>query len=251
MNSPNSDSFSNPSRDQKLQEFLTRYNLNLDVHLLDQATTHDSYLSLDPNKTSNERLENIGDAVIDLLAADWLYDECPIANEALLTQLRSELVENLALGHLAKLIGLDQITLAGKKAQINEKQLADSLEAIFGAIFKQHGYDACKKPFFEFFGPGLEQIKANQFQPSLKGKNQNNPKNYVQEYLQKRGYPRPKVELIEETGPPHKKNFVSKYSVLIENEVFSGIGRAMTKKESEVRAAAALMKQLKEKFHHQ
>jgi len=249
MNQSDTEIATDSSRELKLQQFLTRHQLQLDIHLLDQATTHDSYQSTDPTKPSNERLETIGDAVIDLLTADWLYDECLEANEALLTQLRSEIVENVALGQLAKKIGLDQITLAGKKAQINEKQLADSLEAIFGALFKQFGYESCKKPFIEFFNPSLEQIKANHFQPLLKGKNQYNPKNRLQEFLQKRGYPRPNVELIEETGPPHKKNFKSRYSVVITNETLSGIGSGTTKKQSEMRAAAELIKQLKIKFH--
>ena len=165
-------------RSPLLLEFRDKYHLPLSIETLDQATTHDSYLNVDPLKVSNERLEIIGDAVLDLLASDWLYDMIPDGTEAIITQLRSELVDNVTLGKVAKRLDIDTITLAGKGAKINEKQLADSLEAIFGGIFKENNLDMCREIFLKLFAPNLQTLKDNNFQPNLAGKNQNNPKNY-------------------------------------------------------------------------
>jgi ribonuclease-3 len=236
------------NREELLSKFLSKHSLPLSLDRLDEATTHDSYLATDPGKKSNERLEIIGDAVLDLISSDWLYDELPEGSEALITQLRSELVDNQTLGKVAKRLELDSITLASKGAKINEKQLADSLEAIFGGIFKENNLEICKTVFLQWFGPNLEEMKSRDFKPNLAGKNQNNPKNYLFEWLDSYKLPHPKLDLVSELGEPPKKTFISRYSVLINGQKIAAKGKGSSKLISEKSAAKKLLNKLKEMF---
>ena len=239
------------SRKEKLKEFIEKYNLPITVEWLEIATTHDSYHIDHPTQPSNERLEALGDSVLDLLSFDWLYENFQ-GNEGVYTQLRSEIVSNSVLGRLGKQIGLNSIILVGEGMLINEKQLADALEAIFGSIFKYNqkmgfnSYDFCKQSFEFLFKNILNGIKNRNFIPNLKNKNQNNPKNQLSEYILKNKLPKCSLRLVDEQGPPHQKVFTSQYSIqLTKNLKFSAIGEATTKKQSEKIAAQKLLKKLK------
>jgi ribonuclease-3 len=234
-------------REKQLDDFIKKFSLSISRSSLDEATTHDSYLMFNHKKASNERLETLGDAVCDLLAIDWLFDTYPEGTEGEYTLLRSEIVQNETLGKIAKALELEKITLAGKGAQINDKQLADSLEAIFGALFKQAGYEACQKFFDEIFLEILSELKKNKFQISKKGKNQNNPKNYLQEFIIRNKIPLPKLILVEESGVQHNKKFVSEYRIDFHDQIITAQGKASTKKESEKIAAAKLLHLLRNK----
>ena len=159
-------------RKEKLKEFIEEYKLLLTVKWLNLATTHDSYHSINRDRPSNERLEALGDSVLDLLSIDWLYDNFQ-GNEGQYTQLRSEIVSNSVLGKLGTRIGLNPIILKGEGVSINEKQIADTLEAIFGAIFKynqkigMNSYDICKQSFEFLFRDILNDIKDRDFIPNL------------------------------------------------------------------------------------
>jgi len=233
-------------REIDLKTFLAKYQIPLDVSDLDHATTHDSYLTVDPQKPCNERLEIVGDAVIDLLAVEWLYLQLESASEALITQLRSEIVENAVIGKLAHDIGLYDLTLRGKGTVLNEKQLADSLEAIFGILFLRVGIDKTREVFRRIFSHILEGLQNRGFQPFLWDKNQHKPKNFLLEELAKHKIV-PKLELIEQSGPPHKRIFVSKYSCKIQGKIISAQGNGLTKKESEKKAAAYLLDKIKKR----
>lgn len=239
------------NRKEKLKEFIKEHRLPLTVEWLEIATTHDSYRIIGSNHPSNERLEALGDSVIDLLSFDWLYDNFQ-GNEGIYTQLRSEIVSNSVLGKLGKSIGLNSIILTGEGVSINEKQLADALEAIYGAIFKYNqkigfnAYDICKQSFEFLFKNILEDIKNRDFIPNLSNKNQNNPKNQLSEYILKNNLPKFSIKLIGEQGPPHQKVFTSQYSIqLSEQLTISTKGVATTKKESEKIAAQKLLQKLK------
>ncbi len=239
------------SRMEKLTEFIEKYKLPLTVEWLEIATTHDSYNIDHLAHPSNERLEALGDSVLDLLSFDWLYDNFQ-GNEGVYTQLRSEIVSNLVLGKLGKSIGLNSIILIGEGVDINEKQIADALEAIFGSIFKynqeigNNSYDFCKQSFEFLFQNILKDIKNRNFVPNLTNKNQNNPKNQLSEYILKNKLPNSSLRLVSEQGPPHQKIFTSQYSIkLSELLIISAEGVATTKKQSEKIAAAILLKKLK------
>jgi len=244
------------SRKEKLKEFIVKYKLPITVEWLEIATTHDSYHIDHPTRSSNERLEALGDSVLDLLSFDWLYENFQ-GNEGVYTQLRSEIVSNSVLGKLGKKIGLNSIILMGEGVEINEKQMADALEAIFGAIFKYNqnmgfnSYNFCKQSFEFLFENILNGIKDRDFVPNLENKNQNNPKNQLSEYILRNKLPKCNIKLINEQGPPHKKIFTSQYSIyLTENLTFFAKGEASTKKQSEKIAAEKLLKKLKNYKHN-
>jgi len=239
------------TRKEKLKEFIEKYKLPITVEWLEIATTHDSYHINNSAFPSNERLEALGDSVLDLLSFDWLYDNFQ-GNEGLYTQLRSEIVSNSVLGKLGKKIGLNSIILTGEGVSINEKQIADALEAIFGSIFKYNqeigfnSYDFCRQSFEFLFQNILKDIKHRDFVPNLANKNQNNPKNQLSEYILRNKLPKCSLRLINEQGPPHKKVFTSQYSIqLSEQSTISAKGEATTKKQSEKIAAQKLLKKLK------
>jgi len=244
------------SRKEKLKEFIVKYKLPITVEWLEIATTHDSYHIDHPTRSSNERLEALGDSVLDLLSFDWLYENFQ-GNEGVYTQLRSEIVSNSVLGKLGKKIGLNSIILMGEGVEINEKQMADALEAIFGAIFKYNqnmgfnSYNFCKQSFELLFKNVLNDIKNRDFVPNLENKNQNNPKNQLIEYILRNKLPKCNIKLINEQGPPHKKVFTSQYSLcLTENLSYSAKGENKKKKQSEKIAAEKLLKKLKNYKHN-
>lgn len=239
------------TRKEKLKEFIEKYNLPLSVEWLEIATTHDSYHNINPVCPSNERLEALGDSVLDLLSFDWLYDNFQ-GNEGIYTQLRSEIVSNSVLGKLGKTIGLNSIILTGEGVSIHEKQIADALEAIFGSIFKYNqeigfnSYDFCKQSFEFLFQNILKDIKNRDFVPNLANKNQNNPKNQLSEYILKNKLPKCTLRLINEQGSPHQRVFTSQYSIQLSDQLtISAEGMATTKKQSEKIAAAKILEKLK------
>ncbi|MHA1642112.1 MAG: ribonuclease III family protein [Promethearchaeota archaeon] len=242
-------------RKEKLKDFIEKFKLPLTIEWLDIATTHDSYKNEYPNHVSYERLEALGDSVLDLLSFDWLYDHFE-GNEGTYTQLRSEIVSNKVLGKIGKDMGIYELILTGEGVTIHEKQMADSLEAIYGAIFKynqeigQNSYKICRKSFEFLFQKILDNIKKRNFVPDLTNKNQNNPKNELNEYILKNKLPNCSIKLVDEQGPPHQKVFTTQYSIQFSNKlILSAEGVAKTKKESEKIAAANLLNKLKEIKH--
>ncbi|QEE17854.1 ribonuclease III family protein [Promethearchaeum syntrophicum] len=238
-------------RKEQLVEFIEKYKLPITVEWLNIATTHDSYHIINPVTPSNERLEALGDSVLDLLSFDWLYDHFQ-GNEGTYTQLRSEIVSNSVLGKLGKKIGLNSLILKGEGVSIHDKQLADAIEAIFGSIFKYNqeigfnSYDFCKQSFEFLFHDILKDMKNRDYVPNLTNKNQNNPKNQLSEYILKNKLPSSTLKLISEMGPPHKKVFTSQYSIqLSSHSIISAKGEASTIKQSEKIAAKKLLKRLK------
>ena len=232
-------------RSESLKLFLQTLDLPLPIPIFDEVLTHDSYHKINPLKTSNQRLETIGDAVIDLLAIDWLFDAFPAGNEGIYTQLRSEIVNNQTLGKIGRDLGLDHLILFGEGAKINEKQIGDSLEALFGAIFKTFGYESCQKYFEPIFRMKLKEIKAAAFIPNLKGKNEKNPKNRLLELLQKTGNQDSlSISVIDQRGAPHMREFDVQITAEYQNKQYLGFGTATTKKNAEMRAAQNILNQI-------
>ena len=147
--------------------------------------------------------------------------------------------------------------MTGEGVSINEKQIADALEAIFGSIFKYNqeigfnSYDFCRQSFEFLFQNILKDIKHRDFVPNLANKNQNNPKNQLSEYILRNKLPKCNIKLINEQGPPHKKVFTSQYSIRLTKKLkFSAEGEASTKKQSEKIAAEKLLEKLKNYKHN-
>lgn len=208
--------------------------------LLLQAMTHSSYANEQGDRRSrdNERLEFLGDAVLDLAVAAVLLSRYPAQAEGVLTRMRAELVAEPGLARLARQIELGSCLLLGrgeersggrKKASL----LADALEALFGAIYLDGGYDKANQVIVRLMMPfivDLEQLRDQDFKTNL------------QEYLQGRQQGLPEYRTIEVAGPAHQRRY--KVDVSVDGTVV-GTGEGRSKKKAEQAAASAALVHLK------
>lgn len=209
---------------------------NLD--LLEEALTHRSYLNEHRDaRAHNERLEFLGDAVLELAVTRFLFDTYPAKPEGELTAFRAALVNTDSLADTAEGLGIsDMLFLSkGESKDIGRARriiLANAFEAILGAIYLDQGYDAAESFVAAHLYPKLDGvIKARAWQ---------DPKSRFQELAQQKEGKTPRYQTLEETGPDHDKQFT--VAVLVgDREVARGEGRS--KQEAELAAASAAIAQ--------
>ncbi len=200
--------------------------------LLDQALTHKSWVNEHPNKReSNERLEFLGDAILEFIITETLYLQFPEHQEGYLTALRSNLVNTQNLANLAIKLGVGETLYLSKGEEEgggrkNISLLADTVEAIIGALFIDSGLDKVT----EFIKKNLIIEIPYKVSGQLK-----DPKSRLQEYVQAKGLPTPKYKVIEESGPDHNKKFI--IEVVVENTAWAK-GEGKNKNLAEQNAAS-------------
>lgn len=177
-----------------------------DPERLQQALTHRSH-----GPRHNERLEFLGDAVLNFIIASALFDRFPRLSEGDLSRTRANLVNQQSLFGLADAIGLGEALNLGegelKTGGFRRPSiLADALEAVFGAVFLDGGFEASRSVVMKLFEP----IIAN-LDPRAEGKD---PKTLLQEYLQGRRLPLPQYEVIATRGEAHERRFEVECMVL-------------------------------------
>jgi ribonuclease-3 len=207
--------------------------------LLSRALTHRSYLNEHPEALEdNERLEFLGDAVLDFLVGAWLYNHFPEMAEGELTRMRSALVHTEQLAEFARNIGLGQAMRLGRgeiQAGGRERSalLCDTFEAIIGAIYLNLGIKAVESFITPFLEKASDEIILNR-------KNED-PKSRLQEWAQAQGYSTPDYYTIGESGPEHEKIFSVQVSV--NGEVY-GVGSGHNKQAATKAAAIAALTKL-------
>jgi len=206
-----------------------------DFSLLERAMMHSSYAN-ENSVRSNERLEYIGDAVLDLAVAKYLFDNINEA-EGVLTKKRAQEVCEQSLYEYAKSFDLGSYLLLGKGEEMSggrEKPalLADAFEALLGAIYVDKGYQETYKVLEKIVFP---RIKKNLFEEDKDYKSK------LQELVQsdKRTL---EYRIISETGPAHEKEFTSR--VYMDETIIMGEGVGKSKKEAEQNAALATLDKL-------
>lgn len=206
--------------------------------MLDLALTHKSWLNEHPEaKQSNERLEFLGDAILEFLISKEIYDRFQNEEEGFLTALRANLVNTENLAQVARKLSVgDFLKMAKGEEETGGREngslLADTLEAIIGALFIDQGLDTV----YEFIKANLIiEIPQKVSQP-LK-----DPKSRLQEYVQAQKLPTPKYKVVEESGPDHNKKFV--VEVLVDNQA-QGRGEGKNKNIAEQEAAKAALDKL-------
>lgn len=206
--------------------------------LVTRALTHRSYLNENKDAIEdNERLEFLGDAVLDFVVADWLYNHYPEKPEGDLTRLRAALVHTDQLASFARQVDLGKALRLGRgeiQAGGRERStlLCDAFEALIGAIYLHGGIQAVN----DFIVPMLKDVVDVIFQNHL----DEDTKSRLQEWAQGHGFASPKYVLLSEKGPDHNKIF--KMQVRVDDIPYgSGVG---TSKQSAEKAAAkeALLK---------
>jgi len=207
--------------------------------LLELALTHPSLGHEEGGRHAhNERLEFLGDAVLEMAITHHLYHLDPNASEGRLTKVRAHLANRTALREIADVLGLgDHLRLGKAEAAQGGRQrasnLANVVEAIIGAIFLDSGYEAARVFVVRHISARLNQIAANPEPENAKG--------ILQEKLHAMRKT-PLYRTLSETGPAHCKKFEA--AVEVDGQVL-GTGAGNTKKEAEMRAAMAALEQLK------
>jgi ribonuclease-3 len=202
--------------------------------LLTAALTHRSRGS-----GNYERLEFLGDSILNFVVSSRLYELRPDDNEGSLSRLRSRVVRGEALARAAKRLGLGEHLLLGEGelrsgGWLRDSILADALEAILGAIYLDGGFAACERVILELFEPVMADLPDAE---SLK-----DPKTRLQEWLQARGRPLPEYILVAEEGADHAKNFQVKCRLPDTRREAVASGRS--RRKAEQAAAGALLKQV-------
>ncbi|RLB12772.1 MAG: ribonuclease III [Deltaproteobacteria bacterium] len=214
-----------------------------DISLLLNALCHASFSNEQPQLEleNNERLEFLGDAVLELAVSHILMDRFAQAEEGTLSRYRAALVDETGLYQVAMAIGLGKYLFLGKGEELSggrEKPsiLADAMEALIGAVYIDGGFDQAKRVIIKLFSSRIEDLGNKDMIHDFKS--------LLQELTQQRYKTIPAYRLVEEWGPPHDKVF--RVSLAIRGEVVAH-GEGKSKKEAEQRAAkVAYMKMRKE-----
>ena len=208
-----------------------------DQDLLKEALTHRSYLNENPNweHPHNERLEFLGDAVIELIITEELFKKFPDSPEGDLTSFRAALVNANMLSEVAANLGFGDFLLLSRgeskdKGRARQYILANAFEAVVGAIYLDGGYDTAKKFLNEKLSPELPKI--------ITGKLYQDPKSLFQERAQEFSAITPHYEVIKEWGPDHDKHFV--VGVFLAGDKIAE-GEGPSKQSGEVEAARAAL----------
>lgn len=224
------------------QEFNNRMGLGFkNKMLLTRALTHRSYINENPHALEdNERLEFLGDAVLDFVVGAWLYHHFPEMAEGDLTLVRTALVRTEQLAEFARQIDLGRAIRLGQGEIVSGGRRRDALlcagfEALIGGLYLDQGIEAVELFFEPYLSGAVNKI--------LVGGHPRDPKSLLQEWTQARSLTAPVYETIEESGPDHEKVFTVK--VIVEDLV-SGVGEGNSKREASKRAAKEALERLTE-----
>jgi ribonuclease-3 len=170
-----------------------------DTELLQRALTHRS-----AGSRNNERLEFLGDALVNLIVAEALYQRWPRADEGDLTRARAALVREASLAGLARSLELGDLLELGpgelKSGGFRRDSiLADAFEALVAAVYLDAGFEAVRERVLSWYGPMLAELP--------KGGAEKDPKTRLQEWLQARQLPLPEYRLVSSDGEDHDKTF--------------------------------------------
>jgi ribonuclease-3 len=199
--------------------------------LLREALTHRSR-----GADNYERLEFLGDSVLNLVVSRRLYETRPDADEGSLSRLRSRVVRGESLARMARSLGLGEQLLMGpgelrSGGYRRQSVLADALEAVLGAVYLDGGFEACERVIRELFDPVIDALPDAE---SLK-----DAKTRLQEWLQARARPLPEYRLEAEEGADHAKRF--RVSCRLPDTGLEEVAEGSSRRRAEQTAAAAVL----------
>lgn len=212
-------------------------NLFENKDLLDQALTHRSWVNEHKGRRpSNERLEFLGDAILEFIVSREIYNFLPDKEEGFLTALRANIVNTQALAEVAQKLELGQAIFLSKGEEEsggrqNISLLADSVEAIIGSLFIDGGISKAEEFIRENILDDLSQKASQPLKDS---------KSLLQEYVQSKSLPTPKYKVVKEEGPDHDKRF--EIEVSIDGKAW-GRGEGKSKAIAEQEAARQALSQ--------
>ena len=202
-----------------------------DQKLLQTALTHRSWVNEHKNQTrSNERLEFLGDAILEYIVSEKIYAKFPDKEEGYLTALRARLVNTVSLSEVSLKLKLGEVLLLSKGEEdtggrINQSLLANTVEAVIGAIYLDQGLKKCDAFITEQILDNLDTVSNEPLKDA---------KSLFQEEVQARGHSTPKYQVVSESGPDHNKTFT--LDVVVDGAVM-GQGTGKSKSEAAQNAA--------------
>ncbi|NDV19713.1 ribonuclease III [Pseudodesulfovibrio sp. JC047] len=199
------------------------------VKFLETALTHSSFANEQDVNADNERLEFLGDAVLELCISEEGFKRYSEAPEGQLTRIRSQLVKEQSLASIARDLKLDKYIRLGRGEELQggrerDALLADAFEAVLGAVFLDGGFEVAKKTILNIF--------ENQWPEQAKLPETKDYKSRLQEVAQERFKERPVYVLSGTSGPEHEKLFMIDVT-LPHGEVFRGVGTSVKRAEQE------------------
>lgn len=206
--------------------------------LLKRALTHSSVVEKHPSQFySYERLEFLGDAVLELVISDFLYSRFPEDAEGELTRKRASIVNKLTLAEIAQKIQLSEYiktqVVPSNPIEQSESVLSDVFEAIIGAIYKDGGFNAVRNTIYKLIP--LQEIENDEEFPMR------NFKGELIEYCHTKNLPIPQFQTLEKSGPEHSRLY--KIAVMIGNKKY-GEGKGPSKKKAGKKAAQIALEKL-------
>ena len=207
-----------------------------DKMLLEEALCHSSFAKEYGLSYNNERLEFLGDSVLEFIVTRTLFRNYPDANEGELTQMRAGLVKTDSLFRKADSLRIPYIVLHGhtmKTGDLPKSVTADALEAVIGAVCLDGGMSAAERVVKKLFLSNAEELLTER-----------DPKTALQLWLQARAMPLPKYELLKTEGPSHAPTF----TVRLYMNGFEHVETGKSRKKAEAKVAALILEDLKAKF---
>ncbi len=223
----------NKARTSELKLFIEKNRIKINnFKLLETALTHPTFAfeSRNKNLENNQRLEFLGDAVLGMLVAQYLYETFDKESEGVLTKMRAAIVCEPALARISKKIELGKYLNLGRGEELTggrhrDSTLADALEALIGAMYLDGGIDVVKEFLELYLFSEIDKIDKNSF---------GDYKTLVQELSQKLYNENVSYEIISESGPDHNKKFEA--GLYLKNKLIA-VGKGYSKKEAEQAAA--------------
>jgi ribonuclease-3 len=220
--------------------FVKRLSLPIkDARLIGRALTHRSYINEHPEALEdNERLEFLGDAVLDFVVGAWLYNHFPEMSEGEMTRLRAALVSTERLGDFGAKIHIGRALRMGNGEEESggrrrQAMLCNAFEALVGAIYLESGVHAVEAFLDPLLSSAVQQIRA--------GKADRDPKSQLQEWVQARGLSAPQYRIVSESGPDHSKYF---HVEVVVGGKSLGRGEGRSKQAASKAAASEAMKKM-------
>ncbi|HVF09234.1 MAG TPA: ribonuclease III [Abditibacteriaceae bacterium] len=231
-----------PEDEEAWQELYAKLGATVPADLLGLALTHPSAVGEGPERTlySNQRLEFLGDVVLGLIVAEYLYHSDATLAEGELTQRKAVAVQRRSLAQAAQRLNLGKYLRLGRGeaesgGRSRDTILADALEAVIGALYLAQGLAAAR----------AFVLRALSEELATMGDNSVNVKNRLQEMTQAIGLGTPVYRTAPASGPAHQRRFTAEVLLLGEPR---GRGSGQSKKEAESNAAAAALQQIQEEI---
>ncbi len=224
-------------RDEALRRFARDHGFDIkDVALFDRALTHASMAADGPDAPPDyESLEFLGDAVLGLAAAHYLFQRCPGRTPGEYTRLRAGLVNRDCVARVGDRLGIAPLVRLGRGEEMSggrqrKALISDCMEALIGALYLDSGWEQARTWVVQMFDSEFARVEEEAVSSDYKSR--------LQELCQSRRLGLPQFEVIEETGPDHRKEFV--VAALVEGQTL-GQGKGGSKKEAQQQAAQAAL----------